>query len=140
MLDDVGAGAFFANATITIGMLFLLIMNIVLIYLKERKAKWILISIALNIFSSIYFGGYAANSIVFFNLFCWPLANFIFITWLYVKNIVLYRKDKERYKNEHQQSKARRIIIKIFLVVLIVWLIVVVWFFFRAMFGFFNIL
>lgn len=140
MFDDIGLGKFLANSIITMGMLFLLIMNVILIYFKEKIAKWILISIILNIISAVYFGGYASNLIVNLNLIYWPLANLLFIIWLSVKNIVLYKKNKEEYKTEHKQSNTKKVIFRLLLIILTLWFFAVTGYFFYAVVGFFHIL
>jgi len=138
MFDDIGLGKFLANSLITIGMLFLLIADTILIYVGVRFANWIFVSIILNIISSVYFTGYAAKTIVSFNLFYWPLANLLFIIYFSIKNIVSYRKNRDKYRIDHKQSRARKIIIRILLAILFLWFLAVVGYFLHVIFSFFR--
>ena len=139
MLDDIGLGKFFANSIITAGMLFLIMLDVLLIYINEKKAKWILLSIIANIISAICFGAYAARLIVNINLIVWPFVNLIFVSQLCLKNIALYRSDKEKYKTSHKQSDLKKIVIKLILAVLLIWFLAVTWFFVRTMYLLFYV-
>lgn len=138
MFDEIGK--FIANSILTAGWLFLLILDIILLYLNEKKAKWIAVSIILNIIAGVYFGGYANELIVFFNLVIWPSINFLVIGGFFIKNIILYTRDKEKYKIEHKQSDTKKRLFKIAIIILTIWIFAVVGYFFYAIFGFFQLL
>lgn len=138
MLDDVGAGVFFANVTVAIITFFLLALDAVLIYIKDKKAKFIFISIVLNVISWIYLREYAGELSVFLNFLIWPLINFILITRLFYKNFILYKKNKEKYKVEHQQSKLRKIMIKTLVFFLFLFFFVAIRIFLQAWTEFLN--
>lgn len=139
MFDDIGLGKFLANSIITMAILGMLIINLILIYIKEKYAKLTLVSTILNTISAVYFGGYAKKSIVDLNLFYWPLANMVFILWLSANNIILYRRNKELYRASRQQSTAWRVVLKGGLIALVAWLILVVLEFARVVLMIINI-
>lgn len=131
MLDDVGAGIFFVNLTVAIVVTFLFILDGFLFYIKDKKAKWIFVSIMLNAIFYIYFSEHNSELISLFNFFVWPFLNLILITKLFVKNVALYREDKKKYRIKHKRGKIGKLVIKTAASLLVFILVFFIWSFFR---------
>jgi hypothetical protein len=130
-VDDIGLGKFLANSLVTMEFAFLLILNVTLFIFREKKAKWFLFSIILNIISAVYFGGYVHSLIVFFNLVIWPLFNLVFILILLIKYIVISFKNRNEERINHKKFRIINIILGVILSILIIWFSIVAWFFLR---------
>jgi hypothetical protein len=135
-MDGVGFGEVLANLLVIMGFSLLLILNVILFIIKDKKAKLSLISIILNIISVIFFGGYAYNLIFLFNLIAWPLFNLIFMLMLLIKHVSISFKNRKKKKLNSKKIKIRNILLGVVLSIFVIWFSVIAWFLFKIFFDF----
>jgi hypothetical protein len=135
-MDGIGFGEVLANLLVIMGFSLLLILNVILFIIKERKAKLSLVSIILNIISVVFFGSYAYNLIFLFNLIAWPLFNLIFMLMLLIKHVSISFKNRKKKKLNSKKIKIRNILLGVVLSIFIIWFSIVAWFFFKIFFDF----
>jgi hypothetical protein len=135
-MDGIGFGEVLANLLVTMGFSLLLILNVILFIIKERKAKLSLVSIILNIISVVFFGSYAYNLIFLFNLIVWPLFNLIFMLMVLIKHVSISFKNRKKKKLNSKKNKIRNILLGVVLSIFVIWFSIVAWFFFKIFFDF----
>jgi hypothetical protein len=135
-MDGIGFGEVLANLLVIMGFSLLLILNVILFIIKEKKAKLSLLSIILNIISVVFFGGYAYNLIFLFNLIAWPLFNLIFMLMVLIKHVSISFKNRKKKKLNSKKIKIRNILLGVVLSIFVIWFSIVAWFFFKIFFDF----
>jgi len=126
-MDDIGFGEHIAAFVLTIFDLICVISSFFFLYKNIRKSYFLLISVLLNIISSVFFGIHGVGSFIgTMNFELWPFVNFVLLVIFSVNyNAIKDEKDHLKVKGNQLQKWFFRLVV----VMYIPWFFLAIWFF-----------